>query len=176
VNKKKLSDDSGEISHIVYISIGSNIGKPEENCRKGISALKKSDGILLKKTSKFYETEPVDYKDQAWFINAVAEIKTILDPIQLFNCLKLIEKKVGRSENDIRFGPRILDLDIIFFDDVIMETPDLVIPHPRMDERRFVLKPLCDINPDLVHPVLGKTIKKLLENITDKSQRIREYT
>jgi 2-amino-4-hydroxy-6-hydroxymethyldihydropteridine diphosphokinase len=176
VNEKKRSDDSDEISHTVYISIGSNIGKPEENCRKGISALRKTNGIQLKKMSKFYETEPVDYKDQAWFINAVVEIKTILDPIKLFNYLKLIEKKIGRSENSIRFGPRILDLDIIFFDDVVMETPDLVIPHPRMDERHFVLKPLCDINPNLVHPVLQKTIKDLLGNITKKGQRIKEYT
>jgi 2-amino-4-hydroxy-6-hydroxymethyldihydropteridine diphosphokinase len=163
------------LKHSAFISIGSNIGKPVGNCRKGISAIEDTHGIHLKKTSKLYKTEPVDYKDQAWFINAVVEISTFLEPIQLFNSLKLIEKEAGRTEDGIRFGPRILDLDIIFFDDLVLETPDLIIPHPRMDNRRFVLKPLCDINPDFVHPVLQKTMRDLLENLTDKGQSIREY-
>ena len=149
--------------------------KPVENCRKGLSALEDAYGIQLIKTSKLYKTEPVDYKDQAWFINAVVEISAFLEPIQLFNYLKLVEKKAGRTEDGIRFGPRILDLDIIFFDDLVLETPDLIIPHPRMDNRRFVLKPLCDINTDFVHPVLQKTMRDLLENLTDKGQSIKEF-
>jgi len=172
---KKVGHKEG-LKHSAFISIGSNIGKPVENCRKGLSALEDAHGIQLIKASKFYKTEPVDYKDQAWFINAVVEISTFLEPIQLFNSLKLIEKEAGRTEDGIRFGPRVLDLDIIFFEDLVLETPDLVIPHPRMDNRRFVLKPLCDINPDLVHPIFHKTMRDLLENLTDKGQRIKEYT
>jgi len=164
------------LKHSAFISIGSNIGKAVENCRKGLSALENTHGIQLKKTSKLYKTAPVDYEDQAWFINAVVEISTFFEPIQLFNSLKLIEKEAGRTEDGIRFGPRILDLDIIFFDDLVLETPDLVIPHPRMDNRRFVLRPLCDINPDLVHPVLQKTMRDLLGNLSNKGQRIKEYT
>ena len=169
------TEDHGK-EHAAFISIGSNIGNTVKNCRKGITALKESSGIQLKKVSKFYKTEPVDYKDQAWFINAVVEISTSLEPKQLFNSLKLNEKEAGRVRNSVRFGPRVLDLDILFFDDLVMETDELVIPHPRMHNRRFVLRPLCDINPDLVHPIFKKTIQNLLNNLTDKEQRIIEYT
>jgi len=166
--------DNGK-ENAAFISIGSNIGNSIENCRKGISALKNAHSIHLKKSSEFYKTEPVDYTDQAWFINIVVEIITSLDPIQLFSTLKRIEKEAGRIENNIRFGPRILDLDILFFDDLVLETSQLVIPHPRMHKRRFVLRPICDINPDFVHPLLHKTMRDLLENLTDKGQGIIEY-
>lgn len=162
--------------HTVYISIGSNVGKSIENCRKAISVLEETRHIELKKTSKFYQTEPVDYTEQAWFINAVIMINTTLEPAQLFNQLKIIEKKAGRERDGIRFGPRVLDLDIIFFDNVVLESSDLAIPHPRMHNRRFVLRPLCDINPDLVHPILNKTMADLLEDLPDQGQRIKEYT
>ena len=168
-----INDDN---DHTAFISIGSNIGNAVENCQKGLSRLKETRGIQLKKISKFYKTEPVDYKDQAWFINAVVMINTSFEPVELFNILKSIEKQAGRTIDDVRFGPRVLDLDIIFFDDLVMETPQLDIPHPRMHDRRFVLRPLCDITPNLVHPVLKKNMRNLLENLTDKGQRIIEHT
>ena len=175
VDDQTLSADGAGILHTAYISIGSNIGNTIENCKKGLSSLGETKGIQLKRLSKFYKTEPVDYLDQAWFINAVIEISTSLEPVQLFNCLKFIEKEAGRIEDKLRFGPRILDLDIIFYDNVILKTNNLEIPHPRMHNRRFVLRPLCDINPNLIHPVFQRTVKDLLHNLNDKGQRIKEY-
>lgn len=169
-----MSCDCKGNSHTAYISIGSNIGNSLENCKKAISVLKNTCSIQLSRISKFYKTEPVDYTDQSWFINAVIEIRTSLEPEQLFKTLKSIEKKAGRDENGIRFGPRLLDLDILFFNDETLETPELVIPHPRMHKRRFVLKPICDINPDFVHPVLLKKMKDLLEGLTDTGQEAIE--
>lgn len=168
--------NKNDCTHSAFISIGSNMGDLFENIMKGIRGLSKTDGILLKKLSKFYQTEPVDYKDQAWFINAAAEIRTCLAPTELFQELKRIEKEVGRKESGIPFGPRILDLDIIFYDDLVLKTSQLMIPHPRMHHRRFVLGPLCDIRPQLVHPIYRRTMQNLLEGLTDDEQRIMEYS
>jgi len=172
VSDKNMSGVGHPTMHTVYISVGSNIGNALAHCLKGISKIQKIPGVQLDKTSTFYKTEPVDYTDQKWFVNAVVKIRTSLEPIQLFNLLKSIEKEEGRTENGIRFGPRVLDLDILFFDDLILDTPDLTIPHTRMQNRRFVLKPLCDINPDFVHPVLNENMRNLLENSGKKGQRI----
>ncbi len=158
--------------HTAYISIGSNMGNKLLNCQNGIAALPKSGKSVLKARSRFYKTEPVDYTDQDWFINAMVKIETSLDPFQLFNELKSIEQAAGRTCDIVRFGPRVLDLDIILYDDQVIETPQLTVPHPRMHERRFVLQPLCDMDPGVVHPVLKKEARQLLTPFNDDEQRI----
>lgn len=142
-------------NNIAYISIGSNLGNKLENCQNGFAALGETDNIKVEDLSKYYQTEPMGYTDQPWFVNAAARILTSLNPIDLLKALKLLESKFGRIDN-VRFGPRILDFDIIFYNDVVTEIPDLIIPHPRMHKREFVLRPICDLSPDLIHPVLKK--------------------
>ena len=161
--------------HIAYISIGSNIGNKLLNCQKGITALTKSDKSIIIEQSNFYRTEPVDYTDQDWFVNSVVKIETTLDPFQLLYELKTIEKNAGRTEDQIRYGPRILDLDIIFYDDIIINSSKLIIPHHRMHKRRFILKPVCDIDPKLVHPVLKMDMQYFLNNLDDKEQGVLQY-
>lgn len=161
--------------HIAYISVGSNIGNRLENCQNSIAALTVSGISTLKDKSPFYITEPVDYKNQDWFVNIVLKIETILDPFQLLSRLKSIQQDAGRINDLIRFGPRILDLDIIMYDDIIINSSELIIPHPKMHKRRFVLKPFCDIDPTIVHPVLKMDMQSLLDNLDDKEQRLIQY-
>jgi len=160
--------------HAVYISIGSNIGNKLKNCQNGIAALIKPGLSLLRKQSPFYSTEPVDYKNQDWFINAVIKIQSVFDPYQLLSEIKSIQQGVGRISDPVRYGPRVLDLDILLYDDLVINSSGLVIPHPRMHKRRFVLKPICDIDPKVVHPVLKKDMRHLLANLGD-GQKIFEY-
>jgi 2-amino-4-hydroxy-6-hydroxymethyldihydropteridine diphosphokinase len=161
--------------HTAYISIGSNIGDKILNCQKGISALTKSGRCVIIGQSNFYKTEPVDYTDQDWFLNSVVKTETTLDPFQLLYELKIIEKNAGRPEDQIRYGPRILDLDIIFYDHIAINSSELIIPHPKMHKRGFVLKPICDINPKFIHPVLKVDMQYLLNNLDDKEQRVVQY-
>ncbi len=163
-------------NHTVYICAGSNIGDKVDNCVKGIEALKEAEGVTLALQAKFYKTEPVDYKDQEWFVNTVVKIETGLDPFQLLNLLKEIEQDAGRTKAPVRFGPRVLDMDIILFDDEVINGDELEIPHPRMHKRCFVLRPLCDIAPDISHPVLKKDMEQLLSSIDDNDQKVIEYT
>ena len=165
----------GKANHTVYISVGSNLGSKLENCRKGITALTCCGKCRMIDQSLVYQTEPVDYKDQDWFVNYVVKIETTLDPISLLDPLKLIERDAGRTRDAVRFGPRLLDLDIILYDAMVVDTLKLVIPHPRMHKRRFVLKPICDIDPDIIHPVFHRTMQSLLEDLAAKDQRITEY-
>ena len=161
--------------HIAYISVGSNLGNKLENCIKGVDALISSDSVTLKDQSPCYKTDPVDYTDQDWFINCVIKIKTSLDPFELLNRLKSIQRIAGRIRDVIRFGPRILDMDIILFGDAVINSTTLTIPHPRMHKRRFVLQPVCDIDPEIIHPVFKKNMKYLLDSLDDEEQEIAEY-
>jgi len=161
--------------HIAYLSVGSNLGNKLENCRNGIASLTCSADIRLIEQSSIYRTEPVDYQDQDWFVNYAVKIETVLDPLSLLNIIKSIELEVGRVPHAIRFGPRVLDLDIILYDDVVQNETRLTIPHPRMHKRRFVLKPICDIDPGISHPVLRQTMLELLENLAEDGQGIIEY-
>lgn len=161
--------------HTVYIGAGSNIGDKLLNCKKGIADLTRSRNTVLKDWSRFYKTEPVDYKDQEWFVNLVVKIETRLDPFQLLDELKSIERDTGRVNDPIRFGPRILDLDILLYDNWVKNSSRLVIPHPRMHKRRFVLQPICDIDPEIVHPVLKKDMQYLLDILDENEQKVVEY-
>ena len=161
--------------HTVYISTGSNIGDGLKNCRNGIAALLETGRVTLAAQSPFYRTAPVDYTDQDWFVNGVVKVQTSLSPRELLHKLKGIQKTIGRKAETVRFGPRVLDLDIIFFDDVVCREPDLIIPHPRMHKRRFVLIPLCDIDPTIVHPVLGIDVQGLLARLDQTGQEVYPY-
>nr|HID59330.1 2-amino-4-hydroxy-6-hydroxymethyldihydropteridine diphosphokinase [Desulfobacterales bacterium] len=161
-----------DFRHTAYIGIGSNLGNKKRNCLNGIEAIEGDHECCVETKSPLYLTEPVDFEDQAWFVNGVIKICTCLDPVGLLNRLKGIEKKAGRVSSGIKFGPRILDLDILFFDELILNTEYLTLPHPRLHKRRFVLRPLFDIEPDLIHPVLKKNIRTLLLDLKDGGRRI----
>jgi len=159
--------------HIAYLSIGSNIGDRLANCRRGIETLCADGQVQVVARSPFYETEPVDFKEQDWFLNAAVKIRTGLAPIDLMLKMQSVQKIIGRKTAGIRFGPRILDLDIIFYDDLVIDSPELTIPHKRMHKRRFVLQPICDIDPNIVHPVLRQKVKRLLDQLDDEGQGIQ---
>ncbi|MDM8523311.1 2-amino-4-hydroxy-6-hydroxymethyldihydropteridine diphosphokinase [Desulfococcaceae bacterium HSG8] len=160
------------MQHTAYISAGSNIGNKLLNCQDGIVAITRSGKSVLRDHSRFYKTEPVDYREQDWFVNAAVKIETSLDPLQLLGELKSIEREAGRTGDVIRFGPRVLDLDILLYDDMVIKVGDLCLPHPRMHKRHCILKPVCDIAPHLVHPVLKKDMQYLLDNLDHEDQGV----
>ena len=159
-------------SHTVYLSVGSNLGDKLDNCLKGIQAVAARGDCEIVACSRFYRTSPVDYADQDWFVNAALKINTGLEPAGLLERLIAIQRKMGRTEDAVRFGPRVLDLDILLYNERIIRTQTLEIPHPRMHKRAFVLTPICDINPTIVHPVLGKSAADLLACLEDDDQQI----
>ena len=151
-----------EHSNTAIIAIGSNMGDKMENSRQGIAALDASGKIKVLSQSGFYLTEPVGYADQPWFINCAVMVETGLDPGALLQFLKKLEYDLGRRAAGLRNGPRVLDFDIIFYNDWVIESVELIIPHPRMQDRGFVLRPLCDIAVDWVHPIFQKSAGRLL--------------
>ena len=151
--------------HQVYLSVGSNMGDPMSNCSRGLESLCADGQVRLLARSPFYRTQPVDYLEQDWFVNAALLVQTALAPLDLLEKTQAIQVQMGRKDDAIRFGPRILDLDIIFYGNQVIDTPHLVVPHPRMHKRRFVLRPICDIDPTVMHPVLGKTVRELLDQL-----------
>lgn len=146
------------MAHVIYLSLGSNLGDRLTNLRNAITNLPPKVNHISQ--SPVYETQPWGYSDQPDFLNQCIKANTTLEPMELLTLLKETESKLGRKET-FRFGPRMIDLDILFYDDLILETPILTIPHPRISERAFILIPLADIAPDLYHPVLHKTIQQL---------------
>jgi 2-amino-4-hydroxy-6-hydroxymethyldihydropteridine diphosphokinase len=161
--------------YIAYISAGSNMGDRLQNCLRGIEALTEAGNSRILAQSRIYTTEPVDYKHQDWFINLMVKFETVDDPFQLLDHIEEIQRAAGRMQDPIRFGPRILDLDIILYDDRIIESERLVVPHPRMHKRRFVLKPICDIDPKMIHPVLKQEMQILLKSLGEEEQKVFEY-
>ncbi|MCL4269394.1 MAG: 2-amino-4-hydroxy-6-hydroxymethyldihydropteridine diphosphokinase [Anaerolineales bacterium] len=150
------------MDHIVYIALGSNLGNRLSNLKNAISNF--TPQMDVKKKSPVYETPPWGYADQPAFLNQVVMVETYLEPEDLLGHLKRLETVLGR-EPSFQNGPRLIDLDILFYDDIIVDSPPLVIPHPRLHQRAFVLVPLNDIAPDLVHPLYAKSISEMLLDI-----------
>ncbi len=157
----------------VFLSIGANEGDALANVKEGIDALLKIDGVSPAGVGLFYESEPMYETDQDWFINTAIEIRTDMEPDALLARLKEIEARAGRRENGKRNGPRALDIDIIFYGDTVFDSEKLTLPHKDCANRRFVLKPVCDIDKSVVHPVLGKSVEELLAEIPEENQKLR---
>lgn len=145
----------------IYLGLGSNLGDRAQNIHEALQRLKKT--IRLVQISSLYETEPVGPAAQPWFLNLVCRGETDLAPEALLHLVKRIEREMGRKKG-LRFGPRLIDIDILFYDDLVISTPQLEIPHPRLHERGFTLVPLCEMAPELVHPLLGMTIRELQDS------------
>ena len=157
----------------IYVALGSNIGARLQNLRSATAKLSQKS-VSVRRTSSIYETEPVDYLDQPWFLNAVVEAHTQLQPLQLLHVLRSIEHGMG-SEKLLPKGPRLLDLDILLYGQQTINTPELQIPHSRMHLRRFVLVPLVEIAPELRHPTWNRTASQLLTACPDISE-VREFS
>lgn len=153
----------------VYLSLGSNLGDREQHLRDAIERLT-APKLSVLRVSPIYETAPVDYLDQGWFLNLAVEAETSLFPLQLLGHTARIEHELGRTRT-IAKGPRKIDIDILFYGRAIIRSTRLEVPHPRMDDRRFVLAPLADLAPDLRHPVTHLTIRQMLAQAPD--QRVR---
>jgi len=155
----------------IYLSLGSNLGNRASNIYGALRRLAAS--IQLDKISTLYETEPVGLADQPWFLNLVCRAQTTLSPEALLALAKSIEQEMGRKKT-VRFGPRAIDIDILMYDELVLSTPQLEIPHPRLHERGFVLIPLSEVAPLLLHPVLQESVSNLREK-ANTLEEVRPY-
>jgi 2-amino-4-hydroxy-6-hydroxymethyldihydropteridine diphosphokinase len=148
------------MARLAYLSLGSNVGDRAAQLRAAVERLRNLGDVL--RLSSFYETEPVEFTEQPWFLNCVIELETERAPQELMKSILEIEKAMGR-ERVQKKGPRTIDVDILLYGEVVLNSEEVVIPHPAMQERRFVLEPLVEIAPEVLHPVLKKTSAELLE-------------
>jgi len=151
---------------ICYIGIGSNLGDTLKNCQHAVESLSLAKGIEITRVSSFYKTEPIGIENQNLFINAVVEIKTVLSARNLFQTLQNIEKDMGR-EREVKGGPRIIDLDLLFYGQEVIQNPDLIVPHPEIQKRRFILAPICEIASYFIHPSFGVSMRGLKDRLSD---------
>ena len=154
---------SKDFFHTAYLALGSNLGDKEANLRRALELLQQR-GVEVVKTSSFICTEPYGVTDQPQFLNGVCEVRTSLAPLALLHTLLEIEQEMGRVRLR-HWGERNIDLDLLLYEDVVMDTPELILPHPDMQNRDFVLLPLAEIAPELIHPVLHKNMRELKEEL-----------
>ena len=154
---------------ITFIGVGSNLDDPAARCAEALCLISQVSGIKVLRQSSLYRAEPVGFEKQDWFINAVVEIRTVLNPHELLKALQRIEDTMGRVRGP-KWGPRIIDLDILLYGQETVEEDGLVIPHPHLHRRRFVLEPLCEIASYVIHPVFGVSVRGLMERLDDESR------
>ena len=168
---------------LAYVGVGSNLGDSLQNCRDALAQLSGIEGIVLERVSSFYKTEPVILPEDghenadvleksSWFINAVAEIRTTLFPRDLLKVLQEIESRLGRVRT-FKGAPRTIDLDLLLYGQEIIREEELIVPHPQMHRRRFVLEPFCEIASYVIHPVFGVSVRGLKERLND--QKVVEH-
>jgi 2-amino-4-hydroxy-6-hydroxymethyldihydropteridine diphosphokinase len=153
---------------IVFLGIGTNLGERERNLEQAVAGTENFLGKILQ-SSSIYETEPWGFQSEEKFLNIVVKIETNLSPVALLEKILFLESMLGRVRGTERYISRLIDIDILFYDDIIIDEENLKIPHPLLHERKFVLIPLCEIEPAMVHPLLEKTIGELLDTCTDSS-------
>jgi len=156
--------------NMAYIGIGSNVGEKAKNCLDAIQCIQNHPDCEVLRASSLYETEPLRLRstdNPAWYANAAIKIRTYLNAYKLFQFLQEIERAMGRPEQREKWSPRVIDLDLLFFNDDLIKTECLRVPHPEAHLRRFVLEPLTEIDPDLKHPIKGVSVKDLLQTLTD---------
>jgi 2-amino-4-hydroxy-6-hydroxymethyldihydropteridine diphosphokinase len=151
----------------VYLSLGSNVGSKRENIKKALRLLDNDKNIEVAHTSSLYETKPWGYIDQPNFYNCVSQINTNYEPIELLCLIKSIETKMGKIKSK-KWGPRIIDIDIILFENIILNNDDLIIPHPWMEKRAFVLFPLMELNNEIMHPISKRGIAEFAEAVGER--------
>lgn len=155
----------------VYLSLGSNLGDSRALVQRAVAMISGA-GIQVRRVSSLYKTEPVDFTLQPWFVNCAAEVETRLTPGRLFATLKTIERSLGRRRGTPK-GPRLIDIDILLYENSVVRSARLAIPHPRLSERRFVLVPLQEIAPRVRHPVTHQTVGEMLRATADSSKVIK---
>ncbi|MBF0611516.1 MAG: 2-amino-4-hydroxy-6-hydroxymethyldihydropteridine diphosphokinase [Magnetococcales bacterium] len=158
--------------HSAYLALGGNQGEEIAHFTLALRRLRRTSGIRLLAISPLYASEPVGYTEQPWFVNGACHLLTCLTPLQLLKITQRLERLSGRKRL-LTNGPRTLDLDVLLWDNRIISQKKIVIPHPRMNQRRFVLQPLCDIKKGIYHPKLGKTVDSLLQEVDHSSQMVR---
>lgn len=164
---------SSETAVTAFVSLGSNLGDREGFLKTAVAELDRNPGIRVTAVSSIYETEPVGYLDQDWFLNLVIRVETSLEPLELLHQLQGIEKAMGRKRM-VRWGPRVIDLDLLLYDGLALTTPELELPHPRMYQRNFVMVPLNEIAPDFMHPD-GRTTGEHLLRLGKEAGEVRLF-
>ncbi|MBB6479502.1 2-amino-4-hydroxy-6-hydroxymethyldihydropteridine diphosphokinase [Spirochaeta isovalerica] len=158
--------------HTAYIALGSNMGDRMDHLSRALKLMDASEGCRVSRVSSIYETEPYGNTDQDRFLNGAAEVRTVLSPGALMNRLLEIEAELKR-ERTVHWGPRTIDLDILFYDDIVSSDPHVIIPHPGIQDRLFVLRPLCDIAPRYIHPLLKKQCDRIAESLKGEQEEPR---
>jgi 2-amino-4-hydroxy-6-hydroxymethyldihydropteridine diphosphokinase len=151
---------------LAYLGLGANLGDPRRQLEEALARLAAAEEVEVLKVSRFYLNPPLGPPDQPWYVNAAAQVKTRLEPEELLRVLHRVEQDLGRVRGE-RWGPRVIDLDLLLYNGVVMSGPELTLPHPEMHRRAFVLVPLAEIAPEAWHPALDKTSRELLGELPE---------